>query len=254
MLQQYGQTRSPAARQLYCAQRGKSGGKTTLPTQSARNGASNGMVAAFVFWLVVGFMFVPAATHAQSGSLYGAGAPADAAFVRVFNNRSDGAVSRLWVGATEYRNLSPGHSSAYRPATPEIHTVYLNDLFQEFIPREGSYYTLLLLDDRLQIHQDPAHTRADLAQILVYNLDVSGPVSLRSTDGAITVIGDVKSGESGAIAVNPVAVELAVFVGDEKQVELGDIGLERGQSFAVFVVGAEGRPAARVERAEVLAE
>jgi len=241
-------------RQLYCAQRGKSGGATRLPTQHARTRATGGMVAVVLFGLIFGSMSGLAGASAQSGSLYGAGAPEDAAYVRVFHHGSDGVVARLWVGATEYRNLSPGQSSAYRPVTPEIHMVYLNSLFEEFIAREGAYYTILLLDNGLQIHQDPAHTRADLAQILVYNLDVSGPVSLRSADGAITVVGDIMSGESGAVTVNPVAVELAVFVGSELHAELGDIGLERGQSYAVFVMDAAGRPAARVDRAEILAE
>lgn len=216
--------------------------------------ATGCMLIGLVSGFMLGLMLIPAAAYAQNGSLYGAGAPEDAAFVRVFNNRNDGAVSRLWVGATEYRNLSSGHSSAYRPVTPEIHTVYLNDAFEELITREGSYYTIVLRDDGLHIHEDPAHTRADLAQILVYNLDVSGPVELRSADGTAGVVGSLMRGESGSVAVNPVAVELAVFVDDEKHLELGDIGLERGQSFAVFVSGAEGRPAARVERAEIQAE
>jgi len=201
-----------------------------------------------------GLSLAPTAGFAQNGSLYGADAPEDAGFVRVFNHRSDGAVSSLWVGATEFRQLPTGESSAYRPVTPEIHMVYLNDAFEELIAREGRYYTIVLQDDGLSIHQDPTHERADLAQILVYNLDVAGTVALKSADGATTVVDGVMSGEAGAVAVNPVAVELAVFVDDQMQAELGDIGLERGQSYAVFVSTAEGRPAARVDRAKIQVE
>lgn len=250
MLQQYGQTRSPAVRELYCAQPRKSGGEVIRPAQS---GATRVGIC-IVFSLVVGLMLGIAGASAQSGSLYGAGAPEDAAYVRVFNHRSDGTVSRLWVGATEFRNLTTGVSSAYRPVTPEIHMVYLNDLFEELIAREGVYYTVILQDEGLLIHEDPTHRRADLAQILVYNLDIAEPLALRSADGTTTVVGELRSGESGAVAVNPVAVELTVFLGNGQSVELGDIGLERGQSFAVFVMDDNGRPAARVDRAEILVE
>ncbi len=250
MLQQYGQTRSPAVRRLYFARPRKSGGTVIRRAQSRSIRAGIVIVSSLVFGLMLGI----AGSSAQSGSLYGAGAPEDAAFVRVFNSRSDGTVPRLWVGATEFRNLAMGESSAYRPVTPEIHMVYLNDAFEELIAREGAYYTILLRDDGLLIHEDPAHRRADLAQILVYNLDIEERVALRSADGTTTVVGELGSGESGAVAVNPVAVELGVFLANELYLELGDIGLERGQSFAVFVMDNNGRPTARVDRAEILVE
>ncbi|MFN2312341.1 MAG: alginate O-acetyltransferase AlgF [Spirochaetia bacterium] len=241
-------------RRVYFAERRKSGGRSLRPEQFSGMRVAGSRVAVLVCGLLFGLILAPAASFAQNGSLYGEGAPEDAGYVRVFNNRSGGAVSSLWVGATEFQNLPKGESSAYRPVTPEIHMVYLNDAFEELIAREGAYYTIVLQDDGLSVHVDPTHRRADLAQILVYNLDVAGTVALKSADGATTVVDGVMSGEAGAVAVNPVAVELAVFVGDQMQAVLGDIGLERGQSYAVFVSAAEGRPAVRVDRAVIQAE
>ncbi|TVQ96876.1 MAG: hypothetical protein EA403_15590, partial [Spirochaetaceae bacterium] len=85
---------------------------------------------------------------------------------------------------------------------------------------------------------DTAHTRPDRAQIVLYNFSGVGPLALRTADGSATVVGDVQPRSSGAVSVNAVPVELALFRNGERLETLGDLGLARGQSFSVIVSAA----------------
>ncbi len=172
------------------------------------------------------------AIRAQEG-LYGAAAPADAAFVRVVNAQAQ-PLPELWVGATRFAALAPQTASPYRPVNPGIHQVFLGTRSEELIPRRGVYYTVMVTRDGLFIVEDTAHTRPDRAQIVLYHFAGGSALSVRTADGTATVIGDVRTGSSGTVQVNAVAVELALFRDGEQLAALGDLGLARGQSYSII--------------------
>ncbi|MFW6362430.1 MAG: alginate O-acetyltransferase AlgF [Spirochaeta sp.] len=209
-------------------------------------------------------LLLPAISFAQTGELYGAAAPDDAAFVRVFNNHRSGDTFELWIGSTEYVGVEQDTLTPYRPVSPGVHSIFNGGASAELIAQDGDYYTVVLLDDGPLVVKDPALTRADRAQILLYNLLPGQSAGLSTADREVEVIPAVSPRRSGGVVVNPAEAEFAVVVGEsaaadsadsvDSAVEIGDIGLERGQSYAVFVHSRKNEAAAVVHRAAVLAE
>lgn len=194
---------------------------------------------------------------AQSASLYGSSAPDDAAFVRVFNMTRH--IHSVWAGSVQFPEIEPWTGTAYRPVNPGVHAVFVGNNFAELIARDGRFYTVILGLEGPSVIEDSRHNRADQAQIILYNGTDSETLELRTADGSMAVIPGVAPGESALVSVNPVAVDLAVFTESGSSVNLGDIGLSRGQSYALFAgMQNSGTQNAEllviVQQAEVLAE
>ncbi|MFO7850321.1 MAG: alginate O-acetyltransferase AlgF [Spirochaetia bacterium] len=220
-----------------------------------------------VLYLLIGLFLFPGVAGAQSEELYGSSAPEDAAFVRVFNYRSSGTVSSLKIGSIEFQEVEVNEATAYRPVNPGVHAVYLGEAHEEIIAGEESYYTVLLGDEGPKAFEDPIHTRADRAQIILYNVSMEKSIELRTADGENVIIESTAKGESEEVVVNPVEAELAVFVSDnsdsgDPEVSIGDIDLERGQSYGLFALetgdpceeGSQNGAEVIIRRGEVLTE
>ena len=201
------------------------------------------------------FLLLPGLVGAQSSNgLYGAAAPDDAAFVRVVHGGGADPLRDVWIGATRFSEVAPASASPYRPVAPGIHQIFIGDQSQEIIPRQGNYYSVVADGRRLAVLEDPAHTRPDRAQIFLYNFRDEGPLSLRTADGATTLIDLVARETSAVIEVNPVPVELALFHDSERIAQVGDPGLRRGQSYSVFVFGTAADQRIFVEQATLVLE
>jgi hypothetical protein len=198
----------------------------------------------------------------DTGELYSAGAPEGSAFFRVLipgtglteKGTETGTVSSVWIGATEFTGLETQTVTPYRPVTTGIHQVVLHGEYTEVVAREGQFYTVALTSDGVLVFEDRKHSRPDRAQIFLYNLSDLDSVRLGTADGATTVIGPTRTGESGVIEVNPIEVELAVLHQDTDVASLGDVGLKRGQSYSVFVMSLDQSTRVRVIQAEILPE
>jgi hypothetical protein len=196
----------------------------------------NGLLHSLVVMLVL--LALP--VGAQDGGLYGSGAPDDAAFVRLVHaSPGDGAVATS-LGDTELGPIEHGAVTPYRPVATGLFTVRLAGGSAELVARNGAYYTIALLPDRLLVFEDPEHTDPAQAQLFLYNLRAEGEVGLRAAERETEIIPPVAPGASRQVAVTPVAVELAVYRGDTQLAMVGDPGLERGESYSVFVVAADG--------------
>ena len=187
--------------------------------------------------LLCGLPTAPAA-WAQNG-LYGEAAPDDAAFVRLVNASERDDLGSVWVAATEFSGLEPYTVSPYRPIFPGIHRVSLGGHEAELIPDRGEYFTVVLTEDELVVVSDTEHTRPDRAQLVLYNFSQWDGLELRTADGEATAVEAVPRGAGRAAEVNPVEIEFAVYHRGEPLEQIGDLGLERGQSYGVFVLSGE---------------
>ena len=195
----------------------------------------------------------PLPVHATDG-LYGAGAPADAAFVRVVNAAGEGAIGSLWIGATEFSAVADLTVSPYRPLSPGIHQISISGHTEELVPSAGGYYTVVYTEEGLTVLRDTEHTRPDRAQIVLYNFSSEEGLELRTADGAATAVPAVPRRTGRDIAVNPIRIEFAIYHRGEPLETVGDLGLERGQSYGVFVFGELGDARVVIERAELALE
>lgn len=201
---------------------------------------------------IAGILTFPLFAQNSSASLYGAGAPDNAGFVRVFNMGT--GEQTVWAGSIQFAGIAAGSVTAYRPVNPGVHAVFVGNDFAELIALDGRFYTVVLSDAGPQVFEDNRHTRADQAQIILYNTTTAGAIELRTADGMTQVIPSVEPGKSGVITVNPVAIELGVASDSQDTINIGDIDLARGQSYGIFLIDSGDGLEVIVRQAEVLSE
>jgi hypothetical protein len=177
--------------------------------------------------------------RAAADSLYGAEAPKDAAFVRVF--RASGGVGPLELGSKRF-DPAVGGVTPYRPVLPDIYLLGSGEQETEVIPKIGHYYTLVVTAEGIRIFEDVEHTDPARAQLVLYNLLPQGRVELKTADGQTSVIAAVGPGEAGRVNVNAIPVKLGVFGSEEPLGMLGDPGLQRGTSYSAFIFESVSGP------------
>lgn len=192
--------------------------------------------------------------HAAGRSVYGPETPGDSAFVRVVHAAPGWPSIEPELGSTRFGALSFGQATAYRPVAPDIYLFTAGSLEQELIPGSGRYYTVAVLPDAVVVLEDPAHTDPARAQVFLYNLSTAARVDLATVDGRTTVVAGVKPRSSGMAVVNAVSARLAVRGGGSPLAVIGDLGLARGSSFSVFVLGSSSSPTVFTLRAAVQVE
>ena len=199
---------------------------------------------------IVGILPLPA----QDGGLYGGGAPDDAAYVRLIHGAEQTGTITTSIGDTEYGPLSFATVTPYRPVAAGLYPLRISGRGGELVARDGAYFTIAVLSERLAVFEDPELTDPTQAQLFLYNVAGGTPLELSAADGSTTVIGPVGAGEAEEVLVTPVEAEFAVRNDDQVVADLGDPGLERGQSYSVIVLLSSTGPRVVVEQAEVDAE
>lgn len=203
--------------------------------------------------LVLMLLILVSAVHmagAQTG-LYSAAAPEDAALVRVLHAAVDRPALEMDVGASSFGPIAYAQVTPYRPVSEDIYLLRAAGIEQTFLPRAGSYYTIVFSGQTFQILLDPKHTDPARAQIFLYNLSALSEVTLMDSEGRLEVIAAVPPGSAGQVSVNPVRIEFALFSRGEPIHQLGELGLRRGESYSVFVVGRAAAPTVFTTQAEV---
>lgn len=185
-----------------------------------------------------GLLSTPSA--ATELELYAPAPPAGSAFVRFVNAEQEthplrlagralgalrpGEVSPYWVAAAGTRSASAGkHTSALEVVA-------------------GHFYTVLIRAQGLHPLKDETHTHLAKAQLALYNVSALKQVSLKTADGAATILEGITPGGHASRSVNAIAVELAVH-GDGKELHrLSGLNLAQGSAYSVFVLPGGSKP------------
>jgi alginate O-acetyltransferase complex protein AlgF len=210
-------------------------------------------VRAVVMYLLV-ILSVPGTVSADTKSVYGPETPGNSAFVRFVNAVPGKPPIELDLGATRFDALGYAEVSPYRPVTPDIYQLEAAGQEKEVIPRSGVYYTIVCAPKAIVVLEDPPHVDPARAQLFLYNFSPLPKVDLKTADGKTGVIPAVAPATAGMKTVNAAAVSLAVFSGDRRLSLLGDLGLQRGSSFSIFVLGENASPSVFAVKARVVAE
>jgi alginate O-acetyltransferase complex protein AlgF len=195
----------------------------------------------------------PMRAPCDTRSVYGPEVPGNSAFVRMVNAIPGPSQLRLELGATRFDPLPYAGVSPYKPVVPDIYQLEAGGSAQEIIPKSGAYYTVVCGQKAITVLQDPAHADPARAQLFLYNLSSLPAVDLKTSDGKTAVILGVAPNASGMKVVNAVTVSFAVFHASARIGTVGDLGLARGSSFSVFVLGGAS-PKVFAVKAKVAAE
>ena len=186
-----------------------------------------------------------ATTGLADDGLYDPAPPPNAAFVRIVHARQVAGTISPDLAGKPLEALSFQQASAYVvvPEGQREAALGAGDA-TSFDAVAGGFYTLAALDGGSTVITDPINRNLAKTLVSIYNLCGAEQVSLRTADGATTVVDGVAAGQVGYRAVNPISVDLAAFMGDQSVQAFPGLQLERGAAYSVFVMGAAAAPVA----------
>jgi hypothetical protein len=191
-----------------------------------RLGILGALIVSILGWVVP-------ALPAQDG-LYAPSVPSDAALVRVANLHGTDASPRLDMGPVRFAPVGAGEVTPYRPTPPGIYIIGGRASGVEFFPEPGGFYSIVVDPaGELVVVRDEAHRDPARAQIVLFNFS-GETVDLASIEPPAAIFGSVPSGSARSVAVNAIAVDLAVEAGGEELLRQR-VQLERGDSYGIFV-------------------
>lgn len=168
--------------------------------------------------------------------LYDPVAPEGSAFVRFVNGDED--TVKASVNEKKHYGVNPFTATPYYVVKAGDVTLSINDKSAEQAIEEGSFYTVVEMEDVVVI-QDAANDNRAKATVALYNLEDHGAVSLKAKEGTVTVIEAVEKGQNNARDINPVKIDLSITQDGDTSVALKPIILERGNHYSVFYSGGD---------------
>ena len=145
--------------------------------------------------------FFPAIAMSEEDGLYDAPPPDDAAYIRFIGFNDTSEVSAFGFVFDDDR-LTSGHYNILHADTVE--GLDAGDIFTVVPGLQGAPV----------FNQEPERSRRKILLRLV-NLGYADDVALKTADGAVEIIGPTGSDSLGVREVNPVRIELNVFVADD---------------------------------------
>ena len=200
-------------------------------------------LASIVLLLVAGVCL------AQDG-LYAPSVPEDAALVRVVNATPEERT--MDVGPERFADVGPFSATAYRAFRGDVVVLMHAGAREVLTPQPGAFLTVVLRPEGLAVVLDERHTDPARAQVVIYNLTAS-PVDFAALEPQATLVSEVAAGSSARRVVNAIAVRLGA-VREETVLFEASLELERGESYSIFVLGADSQPQGFVARASITTE
>ncbi|MFP4066181.1 MAG: alginate O-acetyltransferase AlgF [Spirochaetaceae bacterium] len=194
--------------------------------------------------------------------VYGPRASEDTGFVRLLAAVPSLEKMETRLGSHTFGPLEFGEMSAYRPLAADIYIVREPGTEvengpaaeAELILRPGTYMTVAVVDGDINVFEDRRHEDPARAQLILYNLAGGEAADLLVAPDGPAVLESVAVGSSDSRAVNAVVTDLAVHLDGEEVATFTDVELNRGESYALFVLDGENGPEAFLQRAEVRIE
>ncbi|AQZ94195.1 alginate O-acetyltransferase AlgF [Halopseudomonas phragmitis] len=178
--------------------------------------------------------------QAQDGNadLYDGVAPADSAFVRVFNLGSTSIGFGL-SGKQREQRIAAGQLGSYRFTSPGPGrlTIEGNSLEAQF--EASSATTVLYKDGQFVLIADKFVDDPRKAQVGFYNL-TSQPVALKTRDGKHTVVEAIGTNETGLRAVNEIKIGFSAYAGEQELAQFDEVFLKLGNTYSFMVVEEAG--------------
>ena len=231
--------------------------------------------------ILVSLLALSVFSFAQDEGLYPDPPPADAAFVRVVNafhamQDDEAEALAVKVADRDYAELAFGEASDYYVVLQGEHEIVTGDTSTTAEILAGRYYTVVLSELKAVINEeaetteetsdsdteeeapamevmaeegvlnislveDPTNSNRAKTLLTLYNLSSSEAIDLKTADASVEVVLDVAPLGVGSVAVNPIAVDLASFNGEEQISEYAGLRLERGGVYSAIVMdGSEG--------------
>lgn len=188
-------------------------------------------------FLVFGLAWLPSA----SAQLYAKGAPPGSTFVRVLNGTANPSQAGF-IGDSPQLPLPPYTAGmfAFMPPGPQV--VQIGSLKETFQFAADRFYSVANTDNGLKVFELEGFKSQLKAMVVVLNLLPDTTVSLKTSDGKVAIIDGVVPYKAAQREINPLAITMALFKGDQKIADVPAVLLERGKASSLIVGGTAAVP------------
>lgn len=166
--------------------------------------------------------------------LYAAAPPPDSAFVRVVN-ASTGSLSAKIETQALGQGLNYAGISPYQVVREGAKVLEGSGKKMNLSLEAGNFYTVALVNGQWIVNQDKTASSLTKSRLSFYNFS-DAQASLKTVDGKLTLFNEFDRNHYDMLQVNPVKVQLAVFVGGKK-LALPEAQLEANTAYSIMVVG-----------------
>lgn len=195
-------------------------------------------IVIMISFLISTFTSVCAYSADGNAALYDVTAPADSAFIRVFNS-SDASVNVKLSAKTEVQPVSTYQLGDYLFASAGQYQLTVGAVTSSISLDKNEVITFVYDGATLTPINDDFYDGLKKAQISFYNL-TSQTLSLKTVNGKHAVVKDVQPGKAGSRKVNEVKMAFAVFNEKVKAAEFESKFLKKGRSYSYVVVNKSG--------------
>lgn len=184
--------------------------------------------------------FALASVSAHAG-LYPPAAPPGSAFIRVFNDSAQPKIPAT-IGGKTVPDIATLDASGYIFLPPGTQPAKIGPAEQSLELKPSRCYTAALIGTSVKLFDQDCFNSQLKAMVSVYNLIDGTSLSLKTADGATTLVDNVAAQSAGHREVNAIKASLAVFDGATKLADAKPTTLERGKAFSLFVTGSSAQP------------
>lgn len=191
-------------------------------------------------FLLVGLAWLPEA----SAQLYAKGAPPGSTFVRVLNGTANPSLAGF-IGDSPQLPLPPYTAGQFAFMPPGSVPVQIGPLKESFDFAADRFYSVANTDSGLKVFELEGFKSQLKAMVVVLNLLPDTTVSLKTSDGKTAIIEGVVPFKAAQREINPLAITMALFKGDQKIADVPATVLERGKASSLIVGGTVSVPVLR---------
>lgn len=189
-----------------------------------------------------------AGTSAVAGvddGLYAPAPPANSAFVRIINAKTDGAAVAGQLAQRKISAVGVGGASPYWALRAGTAKALLGSGAAALSLQPGKYYSVVVRGktgaEKLATVLDPALTSKAKSLIILYNLTSKPTITLKTADGKAAVVTDVAPGKLGSRSVNAAKSGFVVASGSQTLATFPVQSIARGAAYSVVAVESNGK-------------
>lgn len=190
--------------------------------------------------LLVAVLALPfkAIANMDSG-LYDPLPPEGAAFVRFINASGMKGSDQSQMNGKGYMYIKHHEASPYFVAEEGTLAAGFDGKNTTFEVKSGGFYSVVVTPKDLKVIEDQGNDNRAKAQIAFYNLTDKAGLSLKTRDGKVAIADAVDAYGMKSRQINPVKVELAIYDGETKVMDVEPLSMDRSMSYNALYTGKD---------------
>ncbi len=194
-----------------------------------------------LFLIVAMFLLSTIQVQAEdnNAALYDVTAPADSAFVRVFNNSGQSVDVRL-SSKSKAQKVSGFQLGEYLFTAEGSYTLTVESVSLPIELSKNQVTTFLFDGTKLTLIEDEFFDGVKKAHVTFYNF-TSNTLSLKTSNGKHSLVKNVLSEKNGTRKVNEIKMAFSAFSDDQKMADFEKTFLKKGRSYSYVVLDHNGQ-------------